>query len=439
MPSVKSEPADTPAGGEFEVLVDASPRVDVDDAEFKRLLGYPPDHPVGDRVQELLDATKLWYEDHGRPWVVSTRAASIELGSGDLRIGGVEFTSDLLRSQLVEAAAGEAMLVAASAGKECEERAKRLWEDSKPDEYFFMEVYGSAVVENLIRNTGARFCDWADSRGKSILPHYSPGYPGWGIADQSRLLALIRKQIGGEFPGPIEVLESGMLRPKKSILALFGVTDRIDAVIRLDSLIPCDNCSLKSCRYRRRPYRHAVPQIEDIRTLQPIDRLEPRRGRSLNSPLDTSASYKTSLRALEKWSRERLRISILDDRSVEARFRYEGTTCSNMGHGLEFDYHIRLSTPEEHHTILSAECVPAPGDIGHTLMCQYLENPRALMAAISREKPLLGRPLNDVLTWEREYTPSGCYCNAESRDYKWGLVLEVLHFALAREATSPEG
>jgi len=43
---------------------------------------------------------------------------------------------------------------------------------------------------------------------------------------------------------------------------------------------------------------------------------------------------------------------------------------------------------------------------------------------------LLGRPLKDVLTWKREYTPSGCYCGAAGREYKWGMVLEVLHYAL---------
>jgi hypothetical protein len=71
--------------------------------------------------------------------------------------------------------------------------------------------------------------------------------------------------------------------------------------------------------------------------------------------------------------------------------------------------------------------------MGYTLMCQYLENSRQLMSAIEKEKPLLGKPLNDVLNWTREYNPSGCYCSPESREYKWGLVFEVLHYALAQQ------
>ena len=58
------------------------------------------------------------------------------------------------------------------------------------------------------------------------------------------------------------------------------------------------------------------------------------------------------------------------------------------------------------------------------------------MSAIEKEKPFLGKPLNDVLDWEREYNPSGCYCSSESRDYKWGLVFEVLHYALAQQDKS---
>jgi hypothetical protein len=66
-------------------------------------------------------------------------------------------------------------------------------------------------------------------------------------------------------------------------------------------------------------------------------------------------------------------------------------------------------------------------------MCQYLENSERLMMAIDREKPLLGERLNAVLTWQRKPSGAGCYCEAESRDHKWGLVLETIHFALAQK------
>ena len=358
----------------IDQLIDISPLVDVQDSEYKRLLGYPPGHEVGDRVGDLIDATRRWYAENGRPWVYACRAELLELSGGRIRIGGVDFFSPRLQSQLSDAMANEVMLVAASAGKNCEERARQLWNEEKPDEYFFMEVYGSAVVENLITNVGARFCEWADQHHAAILPHYSPGYPGWEISDQKNLLTLIFRNKETELPEEIRVLDSGMLQPKKSLLAVFGITPNVEKVQRLTSLIPCENCSLQSCRYRRLPYRNSIPQLEDIREIQSGGAHGARTHSHQNSPLNPAAKYLTNSRALRKWSEERLHLTLLEDRSIEARFRYEGTTCSNMGHALEFDYHIKLSPSNENYTVVAAHCMPAPGDAGHMLMCQYLEN-----------------------------------------------------------------
>ena len=414
-------------------LMDSAPRVDVQDSEFKRLLGYPPDHEIGVRVRDLIESTRKWFAENGRPWVYARHAETVELSSWGVRIEGVDFFSHRLQSQLSDARSNEVMLVAASAGKNCEERARQLWDEEKPDEYFFMEVYGSAVVENLITNVGARFCEWADRNRKAILPHYSPGYPGWEISEQDKLLKLILREKKAELPEEICVLDSGMLQPKKSLLAVFGITSNIEKEKRLTSLIPCDNCSLQSCQYRRLPYRNSISQIEDVSKLQSRGDDERHLHPAENSPLEPAAKYLTHVRALRKWKEERLHLNILEDNSVEARFRYEGTTCSNMGHALEFDYHVKLSSSVENYKVVAAQCVPVPGDVGYTRMCQYLENARQLMSAIEKEKPLLGKPLNDVLSWKREYNPSGCYCTPESREYKWGLVFEVLHYALAQQ------
>jgi hypothetical protein len=54
------------------------------------------------------------------------------------------------------------------------------------------------------------------------------------------------------------------------------------------------------------------------------------------------------------------------------------------------------------------------------------------MGAIEREKPLNGARLDAVLEWEREPSGAGCYCEAQSRDHKWGMVLETIHYALVQ-------
>jgi hypothetical protein len=58
------------------------------------------------------------------------------------------------------------------------------------------------------------------------------------------------------------------------------------------------------------------------------------------------------------------------------------------------------------------------------------------MDGIDREKPLSGERLDAVLSWQRIPNSAGCYCEPASRDHKWGLVLETIHYALVqRELT----
>src|SRR5262249_41072973 len=207
--------------------------------EYKRLLGLPPLYVLAGRVRELADWARAWFAELGKPWVYARRTP-IELTKDTLRINGAGFTANRVHDQLANAQAHAAFLVAVSAGKECEEEARRLWSEGKPDEYFFLEVFGSAVVEHLITRAGARICAWAEQHRMVALPHYSPGYSGWDVSEQSQFFTALRQDANGAFPGEISVLESGMLQPKKSLLALIGLTTRLENVQRFGNLVPCE-------------------------------------------------------------------------------------------------------------------------------------------------------------------------------------------------------
>jgi hypothetical protein len=62
-----------------------------------------------------------------------------------------------------------------------------------------------------------------------------------------------------------------------------------------------------------------------------------------------------------------------------------------------------------------------------------------LLAAIGGEKPMLGQPLESVLAWPRPANQAGCYCDAASREHKWGLVLETIHYALHQQGRNGQG
>lgn len=402
-------------------ITDAAPDVHVQPEEYIRLLGYPPGSTLSDRSRELADWARDWYARHGHPWVYACQADVLSIGDDGIVIDGVTFSSVQLRNTLHAAGAHTAILVAASAGPDLEEESQTRWRDEKPDEYFFLEMYGSAVVEHLVTMTGAQLCAWADADGSAVLPHYSPGYPEWSIEQQPDLLALIGRTRQG--PLPLELLDSGMLRPKKSLLAVFGVTRHTDRVRRLTDLSPCENCSYAACQYRRSPYRRAR---------QASDSDSPA-ATSEAGALQRNAAYTVSRKALQRWSDERLTISARPDGGIDAIFRYEGTTCTNLGRPLLFHYSVTLGSSDDGYPIREQSCAPAPGDSGYTSMCRYISHPEQLMAAIDRERPLQGQRLDDVLQWARPASPAGCYCEPESRQHKWGLVLETIHYALARE------
>jgi hypothetical protein len=389
-------------------LLDRAPAVNVEPAEYVRLLGYPRGRVPEGRARELADWARAWYRENGRPWIYAREADFFELGAGSVRIEGAEFTSGRLQQTLQKAEAHTVILTAVCAGPELEQEAQRLWEDQRPDEYFFLEVFGSAVVEHLVTMTGARLCEWAERQQMAVLPHYSPGYPEWDIVEQPRLLELLSGRHA--LPCHVDVLDSGALRPKKSLLAAFGVTRHTERLRRLTELVPCENCSLGGCQYRRAPYRRAEE----------------------SGPLEADAEYGVNTKALKRWAEERLSLTPRGDGGIDALFRYDGTTCTNMGRPLAFHYRVSLGSREEGFPIREQRCGPAPGDQGHTYMCEYIRDGGQLLRDIDSDKPLLGRPLNEVLAWSRALSPAGCYCDRASRAHKWGLVLETVHYALAQ-------
>ena len=383
-------------------ILDAHPTVAVQEAEYRRLLGYPKDHEPSERARELMTWARAWFAENGRPWTY-VRDASVEIAGGLLRVDGADFRSTQLRTHLEETRCERAMLVAVSAGAAIEEYAGQLWREAKPDEYFFIEMFGSAVVEHLVASLNGRVCELAEHDGFAAVPHYSPGYTGWDVAEQVGLFELIKRGQTQPFAGPLDVLTSGMLRPKKSLLAVIGLAARTEVSVAKQRQTPCERCAFSPCNYRRARYRH-----------------------------ERVGAYSVNARALKKWAAERVRVEHLADGSVAASFRFDGTTCSNLGHPLAFDYSVTLSTAEDGFVIQSADCRPSPGDEGYRQMCAYVENSDALLTAIAQEKPLLGRRLDDVLEWVRPFVSSGCHCDADSRAHKWGLALEAIHYSLSQ-------
>lgn len=404
-------------------LADTLAHPGVHEAEYRRLLGYPSHHVVEGRARELMGWARSWYAAHGRPWVFQRDSSLVFHGTTAI-IDGHTFESGGLRDHLRGTGSRRVVLVAASAGPECEAEAARLWEAGRPDEYFFLEAYGAAVVEHVMAAASSRICDAAAAEGFAALPHYSPGYTGWDVAEQVQLFALLPGPAASRLPGPLAVLDSGMLRPRKSQIAVVGLAPAGDVARSPFPDTPCARCSWSSCVYRRAPYRSSPVRIDGAPSPRPA---------KPGAPSD----YRLHPRVLAKWAAERTAVELQADGTTTARFRFDGTTCSSMGRPLAFDYEVRVRPMEGEWWLREATCRPATDDTGHRAMCAYLADASALMTAIHAEVPPRDRPLRALLAQDRPATAAGCLCEASSRRHKWGLALEVIHFALTHPGAAP--
>ena len=233
-------------------------------------------------------------------------------------------------------------------------------------------MYGSAVVEHLAMRTGARICAWAEAQDMAVLPHDSPGYTGWDISEQARLLA----GRPGRHAAARAPARAGFGRARAEEVAARGVWPDAsgNAEGRLTSLVPCQQCTLARCQYRRRPYMWSkasavldasgtasalavtgdsplldapasAAETPDDTTWGKASALAARRSRA--QPLRSNAAYRTSRKALQRWARERLIMVPREDGGVDAQFRYDGTTCTNMGRELAFRYDVTLGPRSE--------------------------------------------------------------------------------------------
>jgi len=167
----------------------------VEEREYARLLGYPWGTSLEGDVRQLAVAAAESYEQHAKP-----------------------------RVYCVSPAEAPYTVTAITAGREVDAEVDRLWNADRVDEAYFLDRYAAAVVEKLANDLG---------------PYQSPGTGKLPFAEQWKLFSYI-----APLNPEIEILSSGMLKPKNSILVIvpFDVKSTPN---------PCTRCDLAGCSFRR--------------------------------------------------------------------------------------------------------------------------------------------------------------------------------------------
>lgn len=372
------------------------PRRDIPQRLFRKHLGLPAEMEVDGSIANTESRIRRWYARHAVPWWSAGVKFIREITQSQVVLdNGVILKSARLAQGFRKVDASAVIVAGLSAGIEVDAEIGRLWRFDRPDEAMFLNAAAIACVEHLRSQIGKRFMERLSDLELAVLPHYSPGYEGWDLEDQSDLLGCL------EDSGPIVSLPSGGLKPSKSTLAIFGVasrqlwwSDRWESFWDRFILEGAKRTSLVSGQTRR---AYAFPE-----------------------------------RALEKWSRTRLSLDVLADDRIRAKFRLDGSTCSGMGVPLAFEYVVNLQRGSgADYSIENLGCEPSPGDRGHRSSCLYLSNSTAFQTALNETPPLQGWSLDAALEWDSDSNPSGCVCTRGSREHKWRIVLQTLHYALS--------
>jgi hypothetical protein len=175
----------------------------VEEREYARLLGYPWGTGLEGDVRERAEQAAEWYERRGTP-----------------------------RIYCVSPADTGHTVTAITAGHEVDEEVDRLWNADRVDEAYFLDRYAAAVVEKLAQDLG---------------PYQTPGTGKLPFDEQWKLFSYI-----APLNPEIEMLPSGMLKPKNSILALSNPHPALRAALsQRERGDPCTRCDLAGCSFRR--------------------------------------------------------------------------------------------------------------------------------------------------------------------------------------------
>jgi hypothetical protein len=225
----------------------------VPESEYTRLLGLPRGRGLDGLSAERALEARRWYGVHGRPWAAARRLAIASLSGETITLeNGHAFRSEALAERLRAEGARALAVLAATAGEEVENEARRLWQAGRPDEAYFLDRLGAAVAEQLVAWASVWVCRQAEASGETATAHLSPGCGDWPLGDQRTLMAALA---GGSKVGPLQLLPSSMLRPTNSLLAAVGLTRRRVAPTPADA---CRSCDLTPCGFRRAAYRGAA-------------------------------------------------------------------------------------------------------------------------------------------------------------------------------------
>ncbi len=196
-----------------------APAMDVPLWRVERHLGLPDDSAQRDPWSHLIEVAGRIWRTRARPWRGLRHVSIVNISGQTVALeAGPELTSPRLARDLQAADAHALAVIALSAGRGIDDEIRVQWDAGRPDLSMALHAFAAGWVEEWREREGVRLQCALARRGLRVLEYLSPGYEGWPLTDQATLFTVV-----SPLAGPIELLDSGFLRPVRSTIAVFGV------------------------------------------------------------------------------------------------------------------------------------------------------------------------------------------------------------------------
>lgn len=210
----------------------------IDRQEIYRTMGYGESMPDSE-ILAMLDEVLAKTQRICKPRLIYRICNGEVISPLYIKIGGVNFRPGKIITDSLSGAELFCLFVV-TVGREFEEFRHSYKETGDTVREFIADSVGSVLAEACVAKLD-RLLD-CDLNIPHTLP-YSPGYCGWKITEQHLLFGMLPNQ-----PCGVELTESSLMYPIKSISGVFGIGSRVER-----KPYGCAICRNTSCYKRRIP------------------------------------------------------------------------------------------------------------------------------------------------------------------------------------------
>ena len=175
---------------------------------------------------------------------VSYMRTMIDWESGYPLFPGVGYKSENLRTNLK--GCDEVIIFAATVGIGIDRLISKYGHVSE-SKALFMQALGAERVESLCDLFNSEMNEQVLAEGKYLRPRFSPGYGDLPIIVQKDFVTVLDcpRRLG------INLNDSFLMSPSKSVTAIIGITDRENCDINNYDKESCVHCGKTDCEYRK--------------------------------------------------------------------------------------------------------------------------------------------------------------------------------------------